>query len=72
MSQTEKGARVANGRDFREMTSAIPAAQLPGELQTQAKRATTGPVRELDLGEFKQLVRQRAAEASQRAAGASQ
>lgn len=72
VSQTEKGARVANGRDFREMTSPIPAAQLPGELQAQAKRATTGPVRELDLGEFKQLVRQRAAEASQRAAGASQ
>ena len=71
VTQTEKGATVSNGRDFREMTSTIPSEQLPGDLQTQTKRAT-GPVRQLDLSEFKQLVRNRAGPATRAPTGVAQ
>lgn len=50
------GAKVANGRDFREMVTSIPAAVLPPT--TKAALAEGGkPVKSLDLDEFKQLVR---------------
>jgi hypothetical protein len=53
-----KGATVANGRDFHEMTQNIPNAELPPELATGTKRA--GDVmRQLDLDAFKRLVRSR-------------
>ena len=54
------GGRVANGRDFREMTAGIADASLPAALVAKAQAAK---VRDLDLVEFKQLVRARAARA---------
>lgn len=54
------GGRVANGRDFREMTAGISDASLPASLVAKAEGAK---VRDLDLVEFKQLVRARAARA---------
>jgi hypothetical protein len=52
------GREVSNGRDFRDLTSTIPAADLPPALQQQAKRGE--PMQRLDLDQFKQLVRRRA------------
>ncbi len=53
-------AKVANGRDFRDMTANIPASQatsgLSMRLQPSAARAN-----DAGLDEFKQLVRERAA-----------
>jgi hypothetical protein len=50
---------VTNGRDFREMTTGLPAAQLPASM-TKTQAAALVPLRSLDLDEFKQLVRARA------------
>ena len=49
-------AKVGNGRDFREMAGA--GAELPGAVQERIK-AAEGAVQELDLDDFKRLVRQR-------------
>lgn len=57
VTPTGNGREVANGRDFRDMTAGIPSAELPPSLQQQAKRG--GPMRRLDIDEFKQLVRSR-------------
>ena len=51
------GEKVANGRDFREMTAGMSGVALP---ETLAKSlAGTAPVTRLGLEEFKQLVRAR-------------
>jgi hypothetical protein len=50
------GLQVANGRDFREMTLGIPAHVIPPSVQIKMQQAH-GPVKRLDLDEFKQLVR---------------
>ncbi len=52
----EAGPKVTNGRDFREMTAGMPSAALP-EATAKALSVAQGPVRRLDLDEFKQLVR---------------
>ena len=52
------GPKVANGRDFREMTAGMPASALP-EATAKALGAAQAPVRHLGLEEFKQLVRAR-------------
>ena len=57
VTPTANGREVANGRDFRDLTAGIPASELPPSLQQQTKRA--GPMRRLDIDEFKQLVRSR-------------
>lgn len=52
---TPAGARVTNGRDFRDLTVRMTAS-----LPTQAKAKiaqSQAPVRDMDLGDFKQLVR---------------
>jgi len=59
VTPTTNGREVANGRDFRDLTAGIPAGDLPPSLQQQAKRG--GAMRRLDIDEFKQLVRSRAA-----------
>ena len=51
----ETKVKVTNGRDFREMTADLPMDQLPATLHQKA----AGAVHELDLDEFKDLVRQR-------------
>lgn len=51
------GAKVGNGRDFREMTAGMPQVALPEAMAKALAGAT--PVRELGLAEFKQLVRAR-------------
>lgn len=53
------GAKVTNGRDFRDMTRNIASQQAPKALVQKLQQAA-GPVRNLDLDEFKQLVRERA------------
>jgi hypothetical protein len=53
------GARVANGRDFREMTANIPDEDLPPGLAQNVKHAGD-PVRDMGVGDFKQLARGRA------------
>lgn len=50
-------AKVANGRDFKEMTAGA-GVELPGAVQEKIK-AADGVVREIDLDEFKAFVRQR-------------
>jgi hypothetical protein len=54
------GLQVTNGRDFKEMTAGIPAQHVPQAAMMTLQQAP-GPVRHLDLDDFKQLVRQRAA-----------
>jgi hypothetical protein len=54
-----RGLQVANGRDFREMTAAIPDTELPAELAQGVKHAGA-PVRDLDVEAFKRLARERA------------
>lgn len=49
--QTGSGPKVSNGRNFREMTVRMPSAVLPGG---------NADVGQLDLEDFKQLVRARA------------
>ena len=49
------GRRVANGRDFRDMTSRI-TAKLP-EAARGRMAQESGPVRDLDLDDFKRTVR---------------
>lgn len=51
------GFHVTNGRDFKEMTLGIPDHLVPPSAQTKMREAP-GPVKRLDLEEFKQLVRQ--------------
>lgn len=50
------GFQVANGRDFKEMTLGIQAHVIPPSVQIKMQQAQ-GPVKRLDLDEFKQLVR---------------
>lgn len=57
VTPTANGREVANGRDFRDLTAGIPSGELPPSLQQQARRG--GPMRRLDIDEFKQLVRSR-------------
>ena len=53
---TEEGVRkVANGRDFRDMTARM--ANVPGAARAKLQQAD--PVRKMDLVDFKQLVRGR-------------
>ena len=52
---------MSNGRDFRDMTSRIPADQLPAA--QQAKVASDAPVRQMGLSDFKKLIRNRIAAA---------
>jgi len=56
------GKTVSNGRDFREMTAGLPQALLPSTTR-KTLAGTAGRVDRLDLDEFKQLVRARAARA---------
>ena len=51
------GFHVTNGRDFKEMTLGIPNHLVPPSALIKM-RQTPGPVKRLDLDEFKQLVRQ--------------
>ena len=62
VSNRGNGRRVMNGRDFRDMTRNIPAAQLPPQAAA-ALRNAPGPVYDLDIDEFKRLVRDRAGRA---------
>jgi hypothetical protein len=50
------GLRVANGRDFRDLTANARERQ---DETTQRVQRSKSPVRDLGLDEFKQLVRQR-------------
>ncbi len=50
------GAKVVNGRDFREMTARTPSVAMP-EATARTLSAARAPVRQLGLDEFKQLVR---------------
>ena len=52
------GFHVTNGRDFKEMTLGIPDNLVPSSAKIKM-RQTPGPINRLDLGEFKQLVRQK-------------
>lgn len=52
------GAKVANGRDFREMTAGMSASAMP-EGTAKSLGAAGPPVHQLGLEEFKQLVRAR-------------
>ena len=52
-----KGFHVTNGRDFKEMTLGIPDHLVPPSALTKMRQAP-GPIKRLDLDEFKQLVRQ--------------
>lgn len=52
-------AHVGNGRDFRELTAQMPDG-VPARVRERFEEAAPAPVRELDLEDFKQLVRQRA------------
>lgn len=51
------GFRVSNGRDFKEMTLGTPAHLVPPSVLNKLQQ-TSGSVKQLDLDEFKQLVRQ--------------
>lgn len=51
------GFHVTNGRDFKEMTLGIPDHLLPPSVKIKMRQAP-GSINRLDLGEFKQLVRQ--------------
>lgn len=50
------GIHVTNGRDFKEMTLGIPDHLVPPSAKIKMREAP-GPVKRLDLDEFKQLVR---------------
>jgi len=52
---------VSNGRDFRDMTARI-SLRMPAAAKRQLQEASE-PVREMDLAEFKQLVRSQVAAA---------
>ena len=51
------GFHVTNGRDFKEMTLGIPDHLVPPSALIKMRQAP-GPIKRLDLDEFKQLVRQ--------------
>ena len=53
-------AKVANGRDFRDMTANIPASQATSGLAMRLQRSAAR-ANDAGLDEFKQLVRERAA-----------
>lgn len=57
VTQDKTGARVSNGRDFREMTEGIAS---PALTKAMTKSVDGKPVRSVDLADFKQLVRERA------------
>lgn len=52
------GFHVTNGRDFKEMTLGISDNLVPSSAKIKMRQAP-GPINRLDLGEFKQLVRQK-------------
>lgn len=63
VTRDEAGApRVANGRDFRELTARIPPRGRPDDV-VERLRGARQPARDLDLAEFKELVRERARDA---------
>lgn len=49
--------RVSNGRDFKDLAAAVPADGMPAAVAERLK--DKGPVRDLDLDDFKALVKQR-------------
>jgi len=51
--------KVANGRDFREMTADIPDTELSDDVAQHVKGASA-PIHNMDIEEFKQLARNRA------------
>ena len=51
------GFQVSNGRDFKEMTLGTPTSLVPSTVLNKMQQAP-GRVKQLDLDEFKQLVRQ--------------
>ena len=53
------GAKVSNGRDFREMTAGMPSVVLP-EAGTKAAGEKPAPLRSLGLDDFKRIVREHA------------
>jgi hypothetical protein len=53
----ESGREVGNGRDFRELAANIPHSQLPS--RALARMQGVGPVRQISLDDFKQIVRTR-------------
>jgi hypothetical protein len=55
--QGQAGREVSNGRDFKELTEHIPQAHVPA--RARARMQGVGPVRQLDLDDFKQIVRAR-------------
>ena len=55
--QESTGIHVTNGRDFKEMTLGIPDHLVPPSALIKMRQAP-GPIKRLDLDEFKQLVRQ--------------
>jgi len=57
--QDASGAKVTNGRDFHEMSQRMSAPVLPDASRTKS----TAPMQRMDLGQFKQLVRDRVAAA---------
>ena len=54
------GAKVSNGRDFREMTAGIPDSALPASVAVASAQGES-KVRDMRLDDFKQLVRARVA-----------
>lgn len=53
----ESGREVGNGRDFKELAANLPQAQLPARALARIQAA--GPVRQINLDDFKQIVRAR-------------
>lgn len=53
----DSGREVGNGRDFRELAANIPQGQLPARALARIRSA--GPVRQINLEDFKQIVRTR-------------
>ena len=51
------GREVGNGRDFKQLTARIPQAQVPA--RARARLQGDGPVPQLDLEDFKRIVRAR-------------
>jgi len=51
------GLHVSNGRDFKEMTLGIPTSLVPLPALNKMQQAP-GPIKQLELEEFKRLVRQ--------------
>jgi hypothetical protein len=55
--QSQAGREVGNGRDFRELTERLPQAMVPP--RARARMQGVGPVKQIDLDDFKEIVRAR-------------